>query len=78
MIMIDISNNSNNTRLNKRCPNCRKKLGLTAFTCRCGFRFCPHHRYPENHNCPYDYKKQSLDILQKNLPSCVGNKIEKL
>lgn len=30
-----------------RCPaeGCRKRLGLTDITCRCGLTFCPHHWY---------------------------------
>merc|ERR1719318_1395017 len=28
-----------------RCLSCKKKVGLTGFTCRCGGLFCSIHRY---------------------------------
>ncbi len=39
-----------------RCKSCNKKLGLTAFNCRCGDYYCSKHRHAEEHNCSYDYK----------------------
>ena len=39
-----------------RCATCKKKLGLTGFTCRCGGLFCSIHRYSDKHQCDFDYK----------------------
>jgi hypothetical protein len=39
-----------------RCVSCKKKLGLTGFTCRCGGLFCSIHRYSDKHQCDFDYK----------------------
>ena len=39
----------------KRCFDCRKKIGLTGFECRCGFMFCGQHRLPEDHECNFDH-----------------------
>jgi len=39
-----------------RCFECRKKVGLTGIECSCGFVFCGVHRYPNNHNCDFDFK----------------------
>lgn len=39
-----------------RCFECRKKVGLTGIECSCGYVFCGVHRYPENHNCDFDFK----------------------
>ena len=39
-----------------RCASCKKKLGLTGFTCRCGELFCSIHRYSDKHQCGFDYK----------------------
>ena len=39
-----------------RCASCKKKLGLTGFTCRCGGLFCSIHRYSDKHTCDFDYK----------------------
>jgi hypothetical protein len=46
-----------------RCKSCNKKLGLTAFNCRCGDYYCSKHRHAEEHNCSYDYKA----VAQKQL-----------
>ena len=42
--------------LSPRCATCKKKLGLTGFTCRCGGLFCSIHRYSDKHQCDFDYK----------------------
>ena len=39
-----------------RCLSCKKKVGLTGFTCRCGGLFCSIHRYSDKHECNFDYK----------------------
>ena len=39
-----------------RCGVCKKKVGLTGFTCRCGGLFCSIHRYSDKHQCDFDYK----------------------
>ena len=39
-----------------RCQSCKKKVGLTGFTCRCGGLFCSIHRYSDKHQCDFDYK----------------------
>eukprot|EP00095_Tigriopus_kingsejongensis_P010378 maker-scaffold251_size238241-snap-gene-1.17 protein:Tk10378 transcript:maker-scaffold251_size238241-snap-gene-1.17-mRNA-1 annotation:"calmodulin-binding transcription" len=58
----------------KRCGVCSKKLGITAFPCRCEGFFCPTHRYSEEHDCSYNYKVfGKLEILQSN-PKVVAEK----
>lgn len=39
-----------------RCGVCKKKVGLTGFTCRCSGLFCSIHRYSDKHECKFDYK----------------------
>merc|ERR1719232_207314 len=34
--------------------DCKKKVGLTGFTCRCGGLFCSIHRYSDKHECKFD------------------------
>ncbi|KAL3626160.1 hypothetical protein CASFOL_029709 [Castilleja foliolosa] len=34
-----------------RCRQCKKKVGLLGFNCRCGSTFCGSHRHPESHEC---------------------------
>ena len=37
----------------ERCshPNCKKKLKLIKFSCKCGNNYCSEHRYMNAHNC---------------------------
>ena len=51
-----------------RCnfENCKKKLDLVPFECKCKLKFCKKHRLPEAHKCTYDFKKNGRELLKKN------------
>ena len=49
-----------------RCGVCKKKVGLTGFTCRCGGLFCSIHRYSDKHECKFDYKVRTNFITSSN------------
>lgn len=51
----------------KRCNVCKKHLLLTSTACHCGLKFCEMHRYPEEHECSYDYKTEARKALEKKL-----------
>ncbi|GJS08251.1 A20/AN1-like zinc finger family protein [Tanacetum coccineum] len=53
---------------------CDKKIGLLEFRCRCGGRFCWVHRFPEEHECRYDYKNAASDDFVKLNPICKSDK----
>jgi predicted nucleic acid binding AN1-type Zn finger protein len=61
-----------------RCSHtdCRKKLGIISFTCKCGQTFCVIHQAPHTHNCPYDHGKDKRNDIQTNNPSILPAKIE--
>jgi len=61
-----------------RCYSCRKKIGLTGFTCKCGYIFCSEHRYSDKHDCPYDYKLAGREGIAKANPKVVASKINKI
>jgi len=61
-----------------RCLSCKKKLGLTGFTCRCGGQFCSLHRYSDKHECPFDYKAMGEQEISQNNPQIVAQKVAKL
>lgn len=60
-----------------RCLCCSKKVGVMGFTCRCGSTFCGVHRYPEKHDCIFDFKGQGRDAIAKANPVVKGDKIER-
>lgn len=63
-----------------RCElsGCRVKLGLTAFPCRCGHKFCANHRCAESHMCMYDYKAEQQKHLSTQMSKVTGSKLDKL
>ncbi|KAJ0405250.1 hypothetical protein P43SY_006935 [Pythium insidiosum] len=63
----------------KRCWECKKKVGLTAIECRCGFVFCGGHRYPDQHNCSFDFKAADrAELARRNPGGGQFGKLEKL
>ncbi|KAK7257625.1 hypothetical protein RIF29_31722 [Crotalaria pallida] len=61
-----------------RCGNCRKRVGLTGFKCRCGLTLCGAHRYPEQHGCEFDFKEMGREQIAKANPVVMGEKLRKI
>lgn len=61
-----------------RCATCKKKLGLTGFTCRCGGLFCSIHRYSDKHQCDFDYKALGAEEITRSNPVVVAQKVAKI
>ncbi|KAK9064026.1 hypothetical protein SSX86_017898 [Deinandra increscens subsp. villosa] len=61
-----------------RCGSCRKRVGLTGFTCRCGATFCGTHRYPEKHECSFDFKTVGKEAIAKANPVVKAVKLERI
>ena len=63
---------------NKYCLICNKKLKITAIKCKCNNFFCKNHKNENIHNCIFDYKKFNKDLLEKNMPIVISEKIKKI
>ena len=61
-----------------RCGSCKRRVGLTGFTCRCGMTFCGTHRYAEMHACTFDYKAMGKEAIAKANPVIKGEKLNKI
>jgi len=61
-----------------RCWECRKRVGLLGFDCRCGYVFCAVHRHTDQHRCDFDYRAHHQKILEENNPQVVAEKISKI
>lgn len=59
-----------------RCWKCKKKAGLFPIECRCGYVFCMKHRYASTHACDFDYRKEGREMLEKDNPPVVADKIK--
>jgi len=58
-----------------RCQlkSCNKKIGYTGYSCHCGLTFCAIHRFPKEHACSHDYKKnRKSDISQEKWYLWIG------
>ncbi|KAK3443803.1 hypothetical protein EUGRSUZ_B03873 [Eucalyptus grandis] len=64
--------------VSNRCSTCRRRVGLTGFKCRCGMTFCGSHRYPEKHDCGFDYKGLGREQISKANPIVKAEKLDKI
>ncbi|PSS04101.1 Zinc finger A20 and AN1 domain-containing stress-associated protein [Actinidia chinensis var. chinensis] len=60
-----------------RCSSCTKKVGVMGFKCRCGSTFCGAHRYPEKHECSFDFKVSGRDAIAHANPVVKADKLER-
>ncbi|XP_021280569.1 zinc finger A20 and AN1 domain-containing stress-associated protein 8-like isoform X2 [Herrania umbratica] len=77
-ISINTGRDEEVTKGPNKCSVCRKRVGLTGFTCRCGDLFCAVHRYSDKHDCPYDYQCAARDAIAKANPVLKANKLDKI
>ena len=80
---IDNNNEDNdNDRIEQentnRCWTCNKKVGLLGFECKCKYVFCNKHRYPNEHDCIFDWKNWDHKRLKEQNVKVVSEKIEKI
>ncbi|KAK1397753.1 Stress-associated protein 5 [Heracleum sosnowskyi] len=61
-----------------RCSACRKRVGLTGFSCRCGNLYCADHRYSDKHECSFDYRTAAKDAITKANPIVKAEKLDKI
>uniref|UniRef100_M4BTV6 AN1-type domain-containing protein n=1 Tax=Hyaloperonospora arabidopsidis (strain Emoy2) TaxID=559515 RepID=M4BTV6_HYAAE len=63
----------------KRCWECKKKVGLTAMDCRCGYVFCSSHRFEDQHRCTFDFRTADRrELARRNPGGGAFSKLEKL
>ena len=51
-----------------RCAQCRKKVPLISFTCKCQKIFCVAHQSPHVHACVYNYQAEIRDKIKRTNP----------
>lgn len=62
-----------------RCAECNKKLGvIMVMKCHCEKLFCAQHRYAEAHNCSYNFKSEGKEILARENPQVIAQKLPKI
>ncbi|CAN0211067.1 unnamed protein product, partial [Hapterophycus canaliculatus] len=43
------------------------QVGYTGIACRCNYVFCSLHRYPEQHDCTFDFKTSDRNDLKRTV-----------
>ncbi|CAN6867903.1 unnamed protein product [Brassica oleracea] len=61
-----------------RCFSCNKKVGVMGFKCKCGSTFCGSHRYPEKHECSFDFKEVGRGAIAKANPVVKADKVQRI
>ena len=59
------------------CQNCKRKT-LLKITCKCELTVCFDCRYPELHDCKFDYQKEAKEKLTKDNPIVISEKLVKI
>lgn len=63
----------------KKCQNCKKKLGIVVYGCKCNLKsLCAKCKYPENHNCKFDFVADAKKKLAEKNPTIKFDKLIKI
>ncbi|PHT31104.1 hypothetical protein CQW23_27441 [Capsicum baccatum] len=62
----------------KKCTACRKRVGLTGFSFKCGVLFCAVHHYSNKQNCSFDYRNAGQNTIAKTNPIITAEKLNKI
>lgn len=49
------------------CANCKKKLKLLSFDCKCHKKFCINCFVPESHKCEFNYYEYNKNLAINNM-----------
>ena len=58
-----------------RCQVCNKKLKTCVLECKCKKVFCSAHISNTAHNCSFDYKALGKELIKKQNPKIVFEKL---
>lgn len=60
------------------CENCNKKInGLITYKCKCNYTtLCSNCKFPESHNCNYNYVSEYKNKLMIQNPLVKAQKLE--
>ena len=62
-------------RLKKKCDNCEKR-SLIVETCKCNNSYCLYCLPAFNHHCIFDYLEEKRNILRKENPLIISQKVD--
>jgi len=70
-----------NIKMTHRCENCKKKVHIVYFDCKCHFKIlCTNCKLPETHLCKElnVFKEEGKNTIKKNNPIVISDKLIKI
>lgn len=63
-----------------RCCVCKRKIRLnqSVISCKCDKILCNKHRFPDQHECTYNFKKENKKLLARTLVQVECEKVLKI
>lgn len=61
----------------KKCSECKRKTPMCV-TCKCERTLCFECRYPEDHECTFDYRAEQKEKLVTENPVVKTEKLQKV
>ncbi|WUR02394.1 zinc finger AN1 domain-containing protein [Vairimorpha necatrix] len=62
--------------MKNNCYKCNRRMNLvSSYKCRCGNNYCNRHRFHDQHDCKFDFKKLATEKLAMNNPKLQNNRI---
>jgi len=58
--------------------DCKAKIRISDFACKCSKYYCGTHRYPEVHMCSVDFQTLGKGTLEKQLVKTVSVKVDQI
>ena len=76
----NIKNTKQSNKIPKRCEqkDCKKKIKLMHFKCKCLKYFCINHCNSEKHSCTFDYYAENQKKLDENMVDSNFKKVDKI
>ena len=56
------TNSTTDKKLSKRCEQCKKKLGVMEYRCKCEKLFCISHLQPQEHTCTFQLLTKQMVV----------------
>ena len=55
---------------------CKRKVNLTSYPCKCKLIFCDIHRFYKDHKCSFNYFEEEQKKIKSNISSIIFTKKE--
>lgn len=61
-----------------QCAECKKKVGIFGFQCKCENTYCNKHRHSFSHKCTFNWVDHDKEKLKEQVVKVMGDKVIKI